>query len=714
MRLIECCALLPGVLLVSGVVSANTIRYPTTKTVPQRDTYHGVTVADPYRWLEQDVRESEDVREWVEAENAVTFAYLKSIPERDRIRHRLTQLWNYERYGVPFKEGGRYFYFLNDGLQNQAVLYTQDSLTAQPRVVIDPNTWSKDGTIALAELEVSRDGRYVAYGIQDGGTDWRTWRVLELATGKLLDDKLDWIKFSDVSWRSDSAGFYYSRYPAPAGEQFQSLNLHHTVYYHRIGTPQTQDTLVYADDDHPDWGYAPEVTEDGKYLIITIWKGTDARYQVAALDLSSPNARPRMLIEGFEHDYTLVGAEGDQLYFKTNEAAPNGRLIAIDVRAPERSRWREIVPESGDTLVDASFVGGRFVVEYLHDARSAARVFERDGKPVREVTLPGIGSTEGFRGRGADPETFYAYSSFNLPPTIFRYDVASGESTLFKSSTVDFDPNDYVVDQVFYLSKDGTRVPMFLAHRAGIELDGGNPTLLYGYGGFDLAQTPGFKVERLAWMEMGGIFALASLRGGSEYGEAWHEGGKKLNKQNVFDDFIAAAEYLVAAKYTRPERLGIFGRSNGGLLIGAVLNQRPDLFGAALPAVGVMDILRFDQFTAGRFWVDDYGSAQNPDEFKALYAYSPYHNVRKGTRYPATLVTTADTDDRVVPGHSFKYIAALQAAQAGDAPVLIRIETRAGHGSGKPTDKLIGEFADEWAFLVANLHFALPPVYGTQ
>jgi prolyl oligopeptidase len=707
-------ALAVALSLASVATAAGTLTYPQTKTDGTSDVYHGVKVDDPYRWLEQDVRESDDVRKWVEAENKVTFAYLEGIPERDRIKQRLTQLWNFEKYGVPHKEGDHYFYLLNDGLQNQSVLYTQAGLSDAPKAVIDPNSWSKDGTVALAELEVSPDGRYAAYSIQDGGTDWRIWRVLEIATGKLLDDELRWVKFSDASWRADSAGFYYSRYPAPQGEEFQSLNMNHTVYYHQVGTPQTKDPVVYTNADHPDWGYGPQVTDDGKYLVITVWKGTDEKYQIATQDLADAQAKPRMIIEGFDHDYTFIGSDGDQLYFRTNDGAPNGRLIAIDARKPERAQWREIVPESKDVIVDASLVGGRFVVEYLHDAYSLVRVYERDGRVVRDVKLPGIGSVDGFEGRFDDPETFYAWSSFNAPTTIYRYDVASGESTLFKQAKVDFNPDDYVVEQVFYRSKDGTRVPMFLAHRKGISQDGNNPTLLYGYGGFNLAQTPGFKVERLAWMEMGGIFALANLRGGSEYGEAWHEAGKKLNKQNVFDDFTAAGEYLVAEKYTRPARLGIFGRSNGGLLIGAVLNQRPDLFGAALPAVGVMDMLRFNQFTAGRFWVDDYGSAENADDFKALYAYSPYHNLRKGTKYPATLVTTADTDDRVVPGHSFKYAAALQAAQAGDAPVLIRIETRAGHGSGKPTDKLIEEFADEWAFLVASLHVELPADYAAK
>jgi prolyl oligopeptidase len=674
--------------------------YPETRRVGHTDTYHGVKVADPYRWLEQDVRESDAVREWVEAQNEVTFAYLESLPAREGIEKRLTELWDYERYGVPFKEGGRYFFFLNDGLQNQSVLYTQASLDAEPEVLIDPNTWSKDGTVALADVAVSDDASHLAYGIQDGGTDWRTWRVMNLETRKLLDDELQWLKFTDASWSKDGRGFYYSRYPAPdADDKFQSLNHNHTVYFHRIDTPQSEDVLVHATPEHPDWGHAGQVTEDGKYLVVTTWVGTDDRYRIAYRDLSRPDAKTVTLIDKFENDYTLAGNDGDVLYFRTNRDAPKGRLVAIDLARPDPTDWREVIPEAEHVLEEATLVGGHIVASYLRDARTEVRVHDPRGRLVRTVELPGIGTAEGFGGKFSDPETFYSYSSFNMPPTVYRYDVRTGESAVLKKSDVDFDPADYIVEQTFCRSKDGTRVPVFVSHRKGLERHGDNPTLLFGYGGFNISLTSEFSITRLAWMEMGGVFASANLRGGGEYGESWHKAGTKLDKQNVFDDFIAAAECLIAKKYTRPEKLGIMGRSNGGLLVGAVVNQRPDLFAAALPAVGVMDMLRFHEFTAGRFWVDDYGSAENAKEFGALHAYSPYHNIEQGVKFPAVLVTTADTDDRVVPGHSFKYIAALQAAQAGEAPVLIRIETRAGHGTGKPTTKQIEEYADMWAFL---------------
>ncbi|MGH8495823.1 MAG: prolyl oligopeptidase family serine peptidase [Gammaproteobacteria bacterium] len=697
----------------AGATAADTPDYPHTKEVSQVDTYHGVEVEDPYRWLEQDVRESTAVREWVEAQNEVTFAWLESLPQRDRIERRLTELWDYEKFDVPFEEGGRYFFFRNDGLQNQSVLYTQASLDAEPEMLIDPNTWSEDGTIALSGVAVSEDARYLAYGIQDGGTDWRIWRVMDLKARKLLDDELRWLKFTNVDWSKDGSGFYYSRYPATgAGAKFQSLNLDQKVYHHRLGTPQSEDRLVHATPEHPKWSHGAQVTEDGKYLVITSSVGTDERYRVAWKDLTKPDAKTVTLIDKFEHDYTLAGSEGDVLYFRTNRDAPLGRLVAIDLNEPDPEDWREVVPEQEHVLESAELIGGHLVAQYLRDAHAEVKVYDTRGKLVRTVELPGIGAVEGFEGEADDPETFYSYSSFNTPPTTYRYDVSSGKSTVLHRPEVRFDPDDYAVEQTFCRSKDGTQVPVFLAYRKGLARNGDNPTLLYGYGGFNISVTPEFSISRLAWMEMGGLYAVANLRGGGEYGEAWHQAGAKLNKQNVFDDFIAAAECLIDKDYTRPERLGIFGRSNGGLLVGAVLNQRPDLFGAALPAVGVMDMLRFDEFTAGRFWVDDYGSSENAEQFEALYAYSPYHNIEEGEEYPPVLVTTADTDDRVVPGHSFKYVAALQEAQAGEEPVLIRIETRAGHGSGKPTTKLIEEYADEWAFLAHSLDLKLPKRYG--
>ncbi len=694
---------------VPAPAAAAGLSYPETRRVEHVDDYHGNEVADPYRWLEQDVREAPAVREWVEAQNKVTFAYLESIPEREPIRRRLTELRDYARYGAPFKAGGRYFFLKNDGLQNQYVLYTQDSLADEPRVLIDPNGWSEDGTVSLAGTAVSDDGRYLAYGVADGGSDWRTWRVMEVDSGKVLDDEVRWVKFSTATWTPDSRGFFYGRFAPPQeGAEFQSLNLGMQLYYHRVGTSQSDDVLVYQRPDQPEWGFATDVSEDGRYLVITVWKGTDSRYRILYRDLAEPYAMPVDLIDNFDHEYVFVGNDGPVFYFQTNLGAPRRRVVAIDTRQPSPERWREVVPESDDTLTSVSLVGNLLVGSYLRDARTAVKIFALDGTPVREVELPGIGSASGFDGRRTDTETFYLFSSFTTPPSTYRYDLITGESRLLERGKVDFDPTAYEVRQVFYDSKDGTRVPMFLAHRKGIRLDGSNPTLLYGYGGFDIPMTPSFSVNRLAWMEMGGVFAMANLRGGGEYGEPWHKAGTKLQKQNVFDDFIAAAEWLIANRYTSRDRLAIQGRSNGGLLVGAAMTQRPDLFGAALPGVGVMDMLRFHKFTAGRFWVDDYGSSDDPDEFRALHAYSPYHNLEKGTAYPATLVTTADTDDRVVPGHSFKFAAALQWAHAGEAPVLIRIETRAGHGAGTPTSKLIEQAADEWAFLVKTLGVELP------
>lgn len=682
------------------------LEYPQTKTVDTVDDYHGTEVADPYRWLEDDVRESPEVAEWVAAQNEVTDAYLETLPMRDLFAERLAALWNYERFGLPVKRGEMYFFTRNDGLQNQSVLYVQRGLAGEPRVLIDPNQWSEDGTVSLAQWVPGPDGKHLAYGIQDGGSDWRSWRIMDVETGELLDDELDWLKFTSVSWDADGEGFYYSRYPAPAeDEKFQSLNLNQRVFYHRLGSNQADDALVHARPDQPEWGFGPEVSDDGRYLIITVWHGTDNRYRVAWKDLADPDAEVQTLIDRFEHDYTFVGNIGPRLFFYTNHNAPKYRLVAIDLDQPDARV--EIIPEQEHVLQGVSHVGGHFVAEYLEDARSAVRVHDETGEPVREVDLPGIGSAGGFGGKPDEAETFFSFSSFNRPATLYRYDVATGEREVWREPEVDFDPADYTVRQVFYDSADGTRVPMFIAHRGDVTPHGATPTLLYGYGGFNISLTPSFSVPNLAWMEAGGVYAMANLRGGGEYGREWHQAGTKTRKQNVFDDFIAAGEYLVENGITNAEHLGIYGRSNGGLLVGAVTNQRPELFAAALPAVGVMDMLRFDRFTAGRFWVDDYGSSSNPDEFPALYAYSPYHNIKShniesGKEYPAVLATTADTDDRVVPGHSFKYAAALQAADTGDAPKLIRIETRAGHGAGTPVQMLIDLYADQWAFLAEH------------
>jgi len=704
MRLTLLFAAISAATLSGAVADDKTLIYPETSVVSQVDDFHGTRVADPYRWLEQDVRENSDVAEWVEAQNRVTFGYLKQIPQRGAIENRITKLWNFERFSAPTRAGGRYYYFRNDGLQNQSVLYMQTSLDADPVVLIDPNTWSDDGTVALADVEFSNDGRYAAYGIQDGGSDWRTWKVMDIKTRRLMPDELKWVKFSDVVWTPDSKGFFYARYDEPKeGAEFQSLNMNQKVYYHEVGTTQDQDRLVHAQPDHPDWGFGISVSDDGTYLVLTVWKGTDDRYRVIVFDLSRPDDPPIELINNFDYEYTFIGNDDTVLYFQTNRDAPRRRVTGIDLQNPKVDAWKEVIAQTENTLTGVDIVGENFLATYLQDAKTLVRQYRLDGTYVRDVALPGIGSASGFGGKRSDNETFYSFSSFATPPSTYRYDVASGESQLLRRAEVDFNPDDYVTDQVFYESKDGTRVPMFITHRKGLKKEGKNQVLLYGYGGFNISLTPRFSVSRLAWMEMGGVFAMPNLRGGGEYGEPWHKAGTKLQKQNVFDDFIAAAEWLIDHKYTTSSRLAIQGGSNGGLLVGACMTQRPDLFGACLPAVGVMDMLRFHQFTAGRFWVDDYGSAENPEEFQALLAYSPLQNLKPGTSYPATLVTTADTDDRVVPGHSFKFAAMLQKCHVGSNPVLIRIETRAGHGAGKPTAKIIEEVADQWAFLMQNL-----------
>lgn len=664
------------------------------------DIYHGQAVPDPYRWLED--LDSEQTRAWIEAQNHLTFNYLQQIPARQRIRERLTQLWNYEKYSQPFKEGGRYFYFKNDGLQNQSVLYTQESLEAEARVLLDPNTFSEDGTVALSGIAISRDGRYLAYGLSCSGSDWQEWKVRDIETGEDLPDHLRWIKFSGVSWTLDGQGFFYSRYDEPApGSEYESVNYFQKLYYHRLGTPQSEDVLVYHRPDQKEWGFAGGVTEDGNYLIISVWRGTDPKNLIFYKDLRDPQSPVVELIREFEAEYSFVGNDGSRFWLLTDCQAPRRRLVAIDLEQPDQVQ--EVIPEAEETLQGVSLINNQFVAFYLKDAHTQIKTFALDGSYLGEIPLPGLGSASGFGGKRYDTETFYTFTSFTTPPTIYRYDFTSGTSTLFRQPQVDFDPQAYEVQQVFYTSKDGTRIPMFLVHRRGLARTGDHPTLLYGYGGFGISLTPSFSVGLVAWLEMGGVYAQPSLRGGGEYGEEWHQAGTKLNKQKVFDDFIAAAEWLIAHGYTNPAKLAISGGSNGGLLVGACLVQRPELFAAALPAVGVFDMLRFHKFTIGWAWISEYGSPENPEEFKALYAYSPLHNLKPGTAYPATLITTADHDDRVVPAHSFKFAAALQAAQGGSQPILIRIDTKAGHGAGKPTSKLIEEAADRWAFLVQVL-----------
>ncbi len=695
-----------GFTIMISNTTAQPLKYPAAEKGDTVDTYFGVKVSDPFRWLETDVRNSNKVRNWVTAQNKLTFGYLESLPYRKQIEQRLTTLWNYEKYSTPFRVADKYYFFKNDGLQNQNVLYRMDKLDGKATMALDPNTWSKDGTVALGGLSFSDDGKYMAYGIQDGGSDWRKWRIMDTGTGKLLDEELEWLKFGGISWARDGKGFFYSRFPAPdKDKKFQSTNLNNKIYYHKLGTPQSADKLVHEDPKNPTWGFAPQVTEDGDYLVITVWQGTDNRFQVYYKSLTDPDSKIVKLIENFEHEYSFVENYGSKFYFKTNIDAPNGKIILIDVENADRENWKTIIPEAKEALSSANFVNHTLICQYLKDAKTQIKMFNRGGKFIREVEFPGIGTAGGFGGKKIHNETFYTFSSFATPPSSYRYDMKTGESKLIRQAKVDFDPNDYVVKQVFYTSKDGTKVPMFIAHKKGIELNGKNPTLLYGYGGFNISLTPSFRITRLQWMEMGGVFAMPNLRGGGEYGQKWHKAGTKTKKQNVFDDFIAAAEWLIENKYTSKNNLGIQGGSNGGLLVGACMTQRPDLYGACLPAVGVMDMLRFQKFTAGRYWVDDYGSSEaSLPEFEALLKYSPYHNLKDGTEYPPTLVTTADTDDRVVPGHSFKFAARLQEAHQGDNPVLIRIETRAGHGSGKPTSKIIEEVADQWAFLAKHLN----------
>jgi prolyl oligopeptidase len=680
--------------------------YPKTVKVEHVDDYHGTLVADPYRWLEDP--DSEATKAWVEAENKVSFAYLEAIPARERIKERLTQLWDYEKYGVPFKKGARYFYFKNDGLQNQSVFYTLTTLDGEPTVLLDPNTLSEDGTVALAGLSISEDGKFLAYSLSSSGSDWQEWKVRDVESGQDLVDHLKWVKFSGASWTEDSRGFFYSRYDEPNDTtKLQEANYFQKLFYHRLGTNQSEDVLVYERPDEKEWGFDGSVTEDGTYLIISVWKGSDSKNLLFYKDLSIADAPVVELINTFESNYSLIEHEDTLFWLQTDLDAPRGRVIAIDIHKPDRKNWKEVIPQSEETLGGVGILNHQFVASYLKDAHTQIKIFSLEGAFVREVALPGLGSAGGFGGKKEDTETFYSFTGFTAPNTIYRYDMVTGESTIFRQPNVAFNPEDYETQQVFYTSKDGTKIPMFITHKKGLKLDGNNPTYLYGYGGFNVSLPPGFSVSNLVWMELGGVYAQPNLRGGGEYGEDWHQAGTKLKKQNVFDDFIAAAEWLIAHQYTSPAKLSIGGGSNGGLLVGACMTQRPDLFGAALPAVGVMDMLRFQKFTIGWAWVADYGSSDNPEEFKALYAYSPLHNLKSGTAYPATLITTADHDDRVVPAHSFKFAAALQESQQGEAPVLIRIETKAGHGAGKPTAKVIEEAADRWAFLVRTLGMAV-------
>jgi prolyl oligopeptidase len=690
-------------LALTATLHAQGLPYPTTKTVDHVDTYHGTPIADPYRWLEDDT--SAETAAWVEAQNKVTFAYLDKIPYRAQLTKRLSALYNYAKYSTPSRKGENYFFSKNDGLQNQSVLYIQKGLTGTPEVLIDPNTWSEDGTFRLMGYAASKDGKLLTYGVSRSGSDWQEYRVLDLTTRKLLEDKIEWVKVSGIAWRG--GGFYYSRYPAPAkGKELSSINEDHMVYYHRIGTPQSADELVFRDEKNPQRFHTLSTTEDERFAILDVSdRGTGKQGNaVFVQDLSKPGSKFTPLIPTIGDDTfnVLESVRGELLVF-TDQGAPNGKVIRIDPANPAPENWKTIIAEKPDTIDSIAVAGGKVIATYMKDVASKAYVHNLEGAFENEIELPGLGSVGGFGGNMDDTSLFYTYSSFNYPTSIFRYEVAARKSSLFRAPTIPgLDVNLYETRQVFVTSKDGAKVPMFLVHKKGLALDGNNPTLMYGYGGFNIATTPGFNSLRIALLEQGFVYASVNMRGGSEYGEAWHDAGTKLKKQNVFDDFIAAAEWLIANKYTNPSKLAAQGGSNGGLLVGAVINQRPELFRAAIPQVGVMDMLRFHKFTIGWNWIADYGSSDNPEEFKALRAYSPLHNIKSGVKYPATLITTADHDDRVVPAHSFKYAATLQKAASKDNPVLIRIDTKSGHGASNVT-KQIEATADIYAFLMFNL-----------
>jgi prolyl oligopeptidase len=696
---IVCAALVSS----ASMIGQQSLTYPNTKKVDHVDTYHGVKVPDPYRWLEDDT--SEETAAWVEAENKVTFPYLEKIPFRKQFLDRVTQVSNYERFSAPSRRGPYFFYSRNSGLQNQSVLYIQRGLTGTPEVLIDPNEWSSDGTVRLSTFVPSTNAQYAVYGVSRSGSDWQDYKVMELATKKTLSDTVQWVKVSGVAWHGD--GFFYSRYPEPKkGQEKASINENHLVYFHKIGTPQSDDVLVYQDKDHPQRFHTVETTEDERFAILTIserGKGKDGN-ALFVRDLLNGQREFTPLVPAIGNDsFGVVDNVGGTLLIQTNAKAPNWRVVSIDPAHPQEGNWKTVLAEKKETIESVSSAGGKLFVTYLKDVTTRAYVYSLAGKLEHEVVLPGPGAASGFGGQRDASFVFYSFNSMSVPPTIYRYDIATRKSTIFREPKVPgYDATLYETKQVFYPSKDGTKIPMFLVYRKGLKLDGRNPTLLYAYGGFNVVQSPTFSAARLALLEQGFVYASANLRGGGEYGEAWHEQGMKLKKQNVFDDFIAAAEWLIASKYTASDRLAIMGGSNGGLLVGAVMNQRPELFRVAIPQVGVMDMLRFHKFTIGWNWIADYGSSDNADEFKALYAYSPLHNIKAGVKYPATLITTADHDDRVVPAHSFKYAATLQALASRENPVLIRIETKSGHGASSFT-KQLETTADIYSFIAYNM-----------
>lgn len=690
------------------------LAYPPTRASDVVDDYFGTPVPDPYRWLEDD--NSAETKAWVEAQNRVTFGFLEGIPERAAIRERITKLFDFEKFSAPFKRGNRYFYSHNSGLQNQFVLMVTEDPQAPGRVLLDPNALSEDGTIALNGMAITEDGRLMAYALSVAGSDWLTWHVKDVDSGLDLADEIRWSKASGASWRKDGSGIYYSRYDSPKeGDALTGVNNDHQLYFHRLGTPQEADVLVYRRADQPEWYLGGSVTNDGRWLVVYGSKGTNPESAVFLQDLTQPGSPVEPFLDRMDASYAVIEAEGDCFYVLTNQGAPRNRLVAIRKGAVEPHQWAELIPEGQgrDVLESVSLVGQRFVATWMRDAHSVVMFYDLSGKPLGELALPALGTVSGFSGRREDLETFYTFGSFAYPGTIFRLDLLTGRSEVFREPQVDFNPAEFEVDQVFYTSKDGTRVPMFLVHRKGLVRNGQNPTLLYGYGGFNISLTPAFSVSRLVWMEMGGVFAMPNLRGGGEYGLEWYDGGRKENKQNVFDDFMAAAQWLIDQGITTAPKLAINGGSNGGLLVGACMTQRPDLFGAAVPEVGVMDMLRFHKFTLGWGWKSDYGSSETKEGFDTLMTYSPVHRLQPGVHYPATLVTTGDHDDRVVPAHSHKFTATLQAKQGGPAPVLTRIEVSGGHGAGKPTAKIIEERADVLAFLVNTLGVKVSPGYSS-
>ena len=692
-----------GIILIAACttkVKEIKVTYPDTKKGDVVDNYFGVEVADPYRWLENDT--SQETAEWVKAENEVTYGYLEKIEFREDIKERFTELWNYPKYGVPFKEGGKYFFSKNDGLQNQSVLYIQEELDAEPKVLLDPNELSEDGTIALATSAVSKDGKFLAYATAEGGSDWNKIYIMEIDSRKKLDDEIHWVKFSGISWKGD--GFYYSKFNEPdQGLELSSKNEFHKVYYHKVGTPQSEDILIHENLDNPQRNYYAATTDDENFLILYESESTDGN-ALYYKDLTTPGNEFIKLADGFEYQYGVVDNIGNAFLVITNDGAPRKKLVMVNLKKTDKKSWKTLIPEKEEVLESATLIGNHIVIEYMKDATSKAFIYDFRGKYVDELALPGIGSLIGFSGKKDENLAFYLFTSFNFPSTIYKYDISSNSSEIYKESDINFNPDDYVTNQVFYESKDGTPIPMFIVHHKDMKLNGKNPTYLYGYGGFNISLTPYFSVSRLIFLENGGVYAMANLRGGGEYGEEWHKGGIKIQKQNVFDDFIAAAEYLIDQGYTNPDKLAIAGASNGGLLVGACMTQRPELFKVAMPAVGVMDMLRYHKFTIGWTWAGDYGTSDDDSTmFSYLHGYSPIHNLTDGVEYPATLITTADHDDRVVPAHSFKFAATIQEKHVGENPVLIRIETKAGHGAGKPTSKIIEEVADEWGFIFYNL-----------